>query len=295
MTVKLNDSPAWQAMAPKQEKEREVKAVEEKHPPVLVSIGERRLAMRTAGDGIPAVVLEMGLDSPASTYTTLAEQIAAFTRVIWYDRAGLGYSDPAPIPRTVQDLVQDLHALLQRVALAGPSVFAGHSFGGHIVRLYRERYPEEVAALVLIDASHEDQRERYLAVLPPQPHTCPALAHLRHIWESRWIDPRQNEEHIDNLACSALLHSCGHLGDLPLIVLSRGRPTRNPAAYPAGVIEAMEQLWLQMQQELAHLSSQGRHLIAHKSGHLIHEDEPALIVEAIRQMIMDIRGYYQPG
>lgn len=266
----------------------------EKHQPVLVTIGERRLAVRTAGEGIPAVVLEMGLGSPASTYTAIAEQIAAFTRVVWYDRAGLGYSDPAPIPRTVQDLVLDLHALLQRVALPGPSVFVGYSLGGHIVRLYRERYPEEVAALVLIDASHEDQRERYLTVLPPQPNTCPALAHLRHIWEARWGDPRQNEEQIDNLASSALLHACHPLGNLPLVVLSRGQPTRNPAKYPAGVIEAMEQLWLQMQQELAQLSSRGHHLIAHKSGHLIHEDEPALIVEVIQQIILHVREQMQP-
>ncbi|HEX7733584.1 MAG TPA: alpha/beta hydrolase [Ktedonobacteraceae bacterium] len=266
----------------------------EKHLPVLVSIGERRLAVRTAGEGVPAVVLEMGLGSPASTYTAIAEQIAAFTHVLWYDRAGLGYSDPAPVPRTVQDLAEDLHALLQNVALPGPFVLAGHSIGGHIVRLYRDRYPEEVAALVLIDPSHEDQRERYLTVLPPQPNSCPALAHLRHIWESRWVDPRQNEEHIDNLACSALLRACHPLGDLPLIVLSRGQPTRNPARYPAGVIKAMEQLWCQMQQELAHLSSQGRHLVATKSGHLIHEDEPALIVEVIQHMLMHVREQMQP-
>lgn len=266
-----------------------MKAVKEKHPPVLVSIGGRRLAVRTVGQGVPTVILEMGLGCPASTYNAIAEQIATFTRVVWYDRAGLGHSDPAPIPRTVQDLAVDLHVLLQQVALPGPSVLVGHSMGGHIVRLYREHYPEEVAALVLIDASHEDQRERYLTILPPQPHTCLDLAHLRHIWESRWVDPRLNDEQIDNLASSALLHSCHHLGDLPLVVLSRGRPVRNPAKYPAGLIEAMEQLWLQMQRELAHLSSQGHHLIARKSGHLIHEDEPALIVEVIQQMVMHVR------
>lgn len=261
----------------------------EKYRPTLVNIGERRLALKTAGEGEPSVVLEMGLGNTSNTYDAIAGQIATLTRVVWYDRAGLGYSDPAPIPRTIEDLVLDLHTLLQKATIPGPSVLVGHSVGGHIARLYRERYPSEVAALVLIDASHEDQRERYLTILPPQPNELPDLAHLRHIWESRWVDPRQNAEQIDNLATGALLRSCHHLGNLPLVVLSRGHPTRDPAKYPAGLIEAMEQLWLQMQRELAHLSSQSRHLIASQSGHLIHEEEPALIVEVIQRMVVQVR------
>ena len=275
-------------MAPNREKEKAT-IVEEKYTPTLVNIGGRRLALKTAGEDVPTVVFEMGLGIAASTYDTIAGQVAALTRVVWYDRAGLGHSDPAPIPRTIQDQVLDLHTLLQKVALPSPYVLVGHSMGGHIVRLYREHYPDEVAALVLIDASHEDQRERYLAILPPQPNACPHLAHLRHIWESRWVDSRQNAEQIDNLANSALLHSCHHLDNLPLAVLSRGCPMRDPAKYPSGLIDAMERLWLQMQRELAQLSSQSCHLIASKSGHLIHEDEPALIVDLVRQMVVQVR------
>jgi len=231
----------------------------------------------------------MGLGAPGSLFDALARQIATFTHVLWYDRAGLGQSDPAPTPRTIQDIVLDLHTLLQKAQITGPSVFAGHSLGGLVVRLYRERYPEQVAALVLIDASHEDQRERYLAVLPPQPNALPALAHLRHIWEVRWLDPNQNDEQIDNVANSELLHTCRSLGDLPLAVISRGGPTRDPANYPPGLIEEMERTWRQMQRELTHLSSQSRQIIASRSGHLINEDEPALIVEVIRQMVMQVR------
>ncbi len=265
------------------------KEMEEKSIPLLLDIGGRRLAMRSQGNGVPTVVLEMGLGAPGSLFDALARQIATFTHVLWYDRAGLGRSDPAPTPRTIQDIVLDLHTLLQKAQITGPSVFAGHSMGGLVVRLYRERYPEQVAALVLIDASHEDQRERYLAVLPPQPHALPALAHLRHIWEVRWLDPNQNDEQIDNVANSELLHSCRSLGDLPLAVISRGGPTRDPAKYPPGLIEEMERTWRQMQRELTHLSSQSRQIIASRSGHMINEDEPALIVEVIGQMVMQVR------
>ena len=89
----------------------------------------------------------------------------------------------------------------------------------------------------------------------------------------------QNDEKIDNLANSALLRTCQSLDDLPLAVMSRGRSVRDPAKYPPGLIEEMEQIWRQMQRELTQLSSQSRHIIASKSGHLINEDEPELIVE----------------
>lgn len=269
--------------------------MEEKTIPILVNIGGRRLAMKVQGDGEPTVVLEMGLGGAGSMYDTIAQKIATFTRVVWYDRAGLGQSDPARTPRTIQDLVLDLHALLQMAELFGPYVLVGHSMGGHIMRLYREWYPEEVAALVLIDASHEDQRERYLALLPPpQTDELPDLAHLRHIWEFRWGDPNQNEEKIDNFANSRLLHNCQSLGDLPLAAVSRGRADRDTAKYPPGLIEKMEQLWRQMQSELTHLSSQSRHIIADHSGHMINESEPEVIIETTRQMVMQVRGQMKP-
>jgi pimeloyl-ACP methyl ester carboxylesterase len=256
----------------------------------LVDLGGRRLTTRTAGEGEPTVVLEMGLGTPASRYDAIARQLATSTRVLWYDRAGLGQSDPAPTPRTIQDLAHDLHALLGLAGIVGPVVLAGHSLGGPIVRFYRERYPAQVAGLVLIDASHEDQRERYLAVLPPrQPEEIPALADLRQFLEVRWTHPEANEEQIDNLANSVLLRTCGNLGHLPLIVVSRGRPSADPANYPPGVIEAMERAWQQMQRELTLLSSRGQQIIAVQSRHVIHEDEPDVIVQAIRQMVLLVR------
>jgi pimeloyl-ACP methyl ester carboxylesterase len=262
----------------------------EKDTPILVDIGGRRLAMRAEGDGVPTVVLEMGLGGAGSMYDGIVRHIATCTRVVWYDRAGLGQSDPAPTPRTIQDLMLDLHALLQKASIPGPYVLAGHSMGGPVVRLYRERYSENVSALVLIDSSHEDQRKRYLAVLPPeQPHELPHLTHLRHVLEVRWVDPDANEEKIDNLANSELLRACRGLGDLPLVVVSRGLSGQDPAKYPPGLIEVMEQTWRQMQYELTQLSSQSQHIIATRSRHVINEDEPEVIVEAIRQMVMQVR------
>jgi pimeloyl-ACP methyl ester carboxylesterase len=266
-------------------------ALETKITSALVDIGGRRLATRTAGEGTPIVVLEMGLGSPGSWYEPIARQIAADTRVVWYDRAGLGESDPAPTPRTIENLVLDLHTLLVSAGLPGPLVLAGHSMGGAMVRLYREQYPEQVVGLVLFDASHEDQRERYLALLPPrQQQESPALVQLRQVLEVQWTDPAANEEHIDNLATSDLLRTCRGLGDLPLVIVSRGRPSQDPANYPPGLIEGMEHAWQQMQRELTLLSSQSWQIIASKSRHVINEDEPEVLVEAIQRMVMLVRA-----
>src|SRR5258708_2148702 len=174
-----------------------------------------------------------GLAAPGSFYENIAEPLATFTRVVWYGRGGLGQSDPAPTPRTIQDLVVDLHALLHTANIPAPYVLVGHSLGGLTVRFYREQYPEEVVALVLIDSSHEEQQQRQLAVLPPsQAGESSDLAQLRHAWKVSWSDPLSNEEHIDNLANSELMRTCGTLDSTPLVIISRGRSDRDPASYP---------------------------------------------------------------
>ncbi len=262
----------------------------EKDAQTFVDIGGRRLAMRGAGEGFPTVVLEMGLGSAGSFYDDIARQIASFTRVVWYDHAGLGQSDPAPTPRTIQDLALDLHTLLQHAAIPGPYVLAGHSMGGLTVRFYQQQYSAEVAAIVLIDSAHEDQRERYLAALPLQREDeLSGLARLRDFLLKGWEDPTANGEYIDNLANSALMRSCGPFDALPLTVISRGHSNSNPAEFPPGVIERIEQGWHKLQCELTALSSQSKHIIAENSGHLINKDEPELLIESIWEVVMQVR------
>lgn len=262
----------------------------EKDASIVVDVGGRRLVGREAGNGAPTIVLEMGLGAIGSFYDEIARQLATCTRVVWYDHAGLGQSDPAPTPRSVQDLAFDLHALLHTADIPGPYVLVGHSLGGLTVRFYRERYPEDVAALVLVDSTHEEQQQRLLALLPSfradEPHN---LTRLRHAWDTTWNDPFNNEEQIDNLANSELMRSCGMLDSTPLLVISRGRPDRDPASYPPGLIEQLELVWHQMQRELVGLSSRGTHLIAEHSGHLVNKDMPELLIHAIQKMVIQVR------
>jgi pimeloyl-ACP methyl ester carboxylesterase len=251
------------------------------------------IGLRSArqGRGGQPVVLELGLGASGSSYDDIARRVAALTRVVWYDHAGLGRSDPAPTPRTIADLAADLHALLHAAQIPPPYVLLGHSLGGLTVRYYKQRYPREVVALVLIDAAHEEQRERLLAALPPEvPDELPAVMHYRTALSARWADPMTNEERIDNIANSALMRHCRPLGDLPLVVVSRGQ-AQAPAGLPPDLVTRREQAWRHMQYDLAALSSRKVHLVAEQSGHLINEEQPDMVVEGIRYAVALVRDH----
>jgi pimeloyl-ACP methyl ester carboxylesterase len=128
-------------------------------PGELVDIGGRRLHLWRAGEGRPVVVIATSLGEPGHGWAAIQRRLAQHTTVVLYDRAGLGWSEEGPWP-TGKRTVEDLHALLHAARVPPPYVLVGHSAGGLHVRLYAARHPEQVAGLVLVDASHPDQWHR---------------------------------------------------------------------------------------------------------------------------------------
>lgn len=129
-------------------------------PGQMVEIaGNRRLHMVISGDakGQPTVILEAGMASFSSNWYWVQEELAQDTRVISYDRAGLGWSDPAPAAHDVYDSAADLHLALEAAGMESPYVMVGHSYGGLVVRAFTDLYPDEVLGMVLVDGSHPDQ------------------------------------------------------------------------------------------------------------------------------------------
>ena len=122
----------------------------------LVDLGGYKLNINCTGQGSPTVILESGLAVPALSWRSVQQEIAKFTRVCSYDRAGYGWSDPGPMPRTSAQSVKELHALLHNAGEKPTFVLVGHSFGGTNVRIYNRAYPSEVAGMVLADTGHED-------------------------------------------------------------------------------------------------------------------------------------------
>jgi len=132
-----------------------------------VDIGGRSLNINCAGSGSPAVILESGGGGYGGYgWRKVQAEVAKFTTVCWYDRAGEGWSDPAPTARSSATIVHDLHELLQRAPVAGPYVLVGHSIGGEYVRIFTSKFPSEVAGVVLVDSSHPDQHEPPMMLSP---------------------------------------------------------------------------------------------------------------------------------
>jgi pimeloyl-ACP methyl ester carboxylesterase len=136
--------------------------------------GGRRLNLFCLGAGEPTVLFESGGSDWSDTWALVQPLAARRTRACAYDRAGLGHSDPARLPRTPAAIVEDLHALVAEARLPTPLVLVGHSFGGFNVKLYAALYPQDVAGLVLVDPSEERAAERSRAFLTAK--FGPALA-----------------------------------------------------------------------------------------------------------------------
>ncbi len=134
-------------------------------PPLgqMVDVGGYRLHLVCTGQGSPAVVLESGLGGPALQWALVQGRLEKTRKVCSYDRAGLGWSDVGPAPRTSQQMVNELHTLLHNAGVQGPYVLVGHSLGGFNVRLFAHEYPGETAGLVLVASGNENDNARMAA------------------------------------------------------------------------------------------------------------------------------------
>lgn len=298
------------------------------HPPIgkMVDIGGHRLHIHPTGEGSPTVIFESGGASWSLDWNLVQTEVAKFTSACSYDRAGFGWSDSGPNPRTSKQIVMELHTLLTKAEIKKPYVLVGASFGGHTVRLFAKNYPDEVAGIVLLDARHEAINSKMppawqklemagkgmyrfmllasrLGVLnllgklmgekaaPPIVMKLPP--EIRPIYLEVGFQPKYFQSNLDELAACAesdkQLSATGSLGNTPLTVIRHGIPDLF-ASMPAEQAKQAEQVWQELQADLAKLSSTSRILVAEKSGHGIQIDQPSLVVDAIRQIVEATRS-----
>lgn len=229
----------------------------------------------------PTVVLEAGLNQGLETWSQVQPEVAKFARVCSYDRAGLGKSDTPPQqqPITSQQIVRDLHLLLEKAGIAPPFVLVGHSFGGVIVRLYASLYPKEVVGIVLVDSVHEEETEKWLAMIPLE---------IRKQMEASGGKRLLGDVAIDIETSLKQMKAANWHTYIPLLVLARGRASFDPNDYPPplrSLAPKGEELRIEMQKDLAARSTNSKLLFAEKSGHFIQQDEPKFVVNAIRQVV----------
>ena len=255
----------------------------------MIDIGGRRLAVEDTGAGGPPVILEGGLLSAGDDWQVVQQALTPVTRVCAYARAGRGQSDPAPLPRTFQDIVHDLHLLLGALAVEPPVIFVGASIGGMIGRVYAHLYPGEVAGMVLADPSHPDQFIRSTAALPSeQPGEDGGIRYFRSFWTEGHKDPSKNPEGIDFPVSCEQARQCGTLGDIPVTVLTSGTFLQMP--FDAASQQRLHRVWLEMHEEIAALSTRSQRITIEDSGHFMAKDRPDAIIEAVRQMVAQVRG-----
>lgn len=253
----------------------------------LVSIGERALFLACSGSGSPTVILEAGLGGDHTTWARVQPAIARFTRVCSYDRAGLGQSDPAPVPRSSADVAADLDALLEHAQIDGPYVLIAHSFGGLHARVFAAQRPHDIAGLVLVDAVHEEWWERALKLLPPPGEADSArLRSFRTFLQQGMRDPANNVEGIDIPASVDQVRQAGTLGSIPLIVLVAGTPDAIAPGLPAEVEARLQRLLSdELPTALAALSSDSARVVVPASGHAMPIEQPDVIVVAAHSVV----------
>ena len=143
----------------------------------------RRLNLHCLGKGTPTVIFEAGMSTDNSTWARVQPAIAGHTRACSYDRAGIGFSDPARRPSDSANIVDDLHHVLGAARIGPPYILVGHSLGGMYVRLYADIHLDEVAGMVLVDSAEETWRENWWRLDPRQPTHEQAFA----------LDPKELE------------------------------------------------------------------------------------------------------
>jgi pimeloyl-ACP methyl ester carboxylesterase len=278
-------------------------------PGQLVDVGGHRLHLHCVGQGSPTVVLDAGLGAFSLDWGAVQPEIATTTRVCAYDRAGLGWSEPGPRPRSPQQFADELYTLLTNAGVDGPYLLVAHSLSGKTARLFASQHPNQVAGMVLIDARHESvddhlTPEQVAAEEAQQQHFQDLIKWMarfglvRLLWALAWpsvlpgsenLSPESRTtigvmqarpQQIENALAegqgrtesNSLLRAAAPLGDKPLIVLASAQNIDNLP------------FWKEAQQIMTGLSSNSRLIIA-TGGHAVHFEQPALVVESIRQVV----------
>lgn len=291
-------------------------------PGKLFTIDGLQLHLDCRGTGEPTVVLEAGLTSGSSSWGLVHDQLAEQTQVCAYDRAGMDWSEPADGILTAPSVAVRLHQLLTTAQVPPPYLVVGMSAGGVFVRELYQQHPQEVKAMVLVDSSHEQQAHRLpandsLKTMDRILSACQWLQPLGLVRAAglveRFVDQYDLPEPMQQVllanmnrshSCKAMLsESRGFnnevadtqppysLGDLPLTVLSQGIEPTGIAELDLSDAQAQAQrkVWDDLQLELTNLSSRGQRLIAERSGHMIHLQQPELVIQAVHALVVELR------
>lgn len=255
-------------------------------------IGGHQLHINCMGTGSPTIIIDTGLGDDSSDWQIILEKSAEISKTCVYDRAGYGWSDFGPRPRTSRQIAYELNLLLKEAQIPPPYILVGHSFGGYNMRIFTSFYPSSVSGVVLVDASHEDQYERLDIKIPktnrrsgsrislsPASVRKPAPGNKNKFLQDRAFHTARYEISSLYLSSQQVQYNNDML-TVPLIVISRGIDEWVGSSHA----REREKTWIFLQQDLSYLSPLSQHIFAHKSGHNIHQQQPEIIIDAISEV-----------
>ena len=269
----------------------------------LVNVGSHRLHIHCEGQGSPTVVFDSGIGGFSLEWSTIQKYLVKNNlKVCSYDRAGYGWSDSGPNPRTTARITKELKTLLTQASIPGPYLLVGHSFGGFNIRYFASEYPQLIAGLILIDASHPQQfnTKEFGIIKPKRKKSKKNVSGFRiNIIQPIISDnfPKENKriakilmstnkslktlvDELENMETSAI-QLMAHLNNIqhkfPVTIITRGI-----RVWPKNKLgNRKEQQWLKLQYDLENISNDSAHFFAYKSGHAVHLDEPKLVRDKI--------------
>jgi pimeloyl-ACP methyl ester carboxylesterase len=289
-------------------------------PGMMVPVNGHQMHIYCSGaeSALPTIVLEGANMGLSPFYRNLQESVARQVRVCSYDRAGIAWSEPGAGPRDAKTIASELHVLLQEADVRPPFLLAGHSLGGLFALRYAHDYPDEVAALALLDSSHPDQNRLLPDATDDIANEMKILARLRwllrlgasHIYnpyraQLKPLPPAAFREALyfthqpsmvdaimgETAARPASMAEAGEvksLGSMPLLVVSRGityEPNPEASAEDNERRKRIAEGWIQLHREYLALSTQSRYLVVPGSNHYTLVSERAFADQVAAEIV----------
>lgn len=236
---------------------------------------QRRFNYKIVGEGKPAIILCVAMGETLESWDSLQNVLGQLTKVVSYDRLGLGKSDTTTASRTLENLSEELHEFVAISKIDGPYVLVGHSLGSSIVRKYQNDYPEDVLGMLLIDPVHEDQFEQLMAVKSQEDRESTLMDREEFL---STLAPGELNEAVQYHQQRRAMKETRYPADIPVTILGSFQIGHGATEEDREIKRKLYEQWLSQAPQI-------RLVATTNSGHYIQDTEPQLVIDEVKLML----------